>query len=54
MRVIWPSAKMQTTSPFWMASLAVRSAWSISRGRSSEEMGMARRMRAKGLIQGCS
>ena len=51
MRVIWPSAKMQTTSPFWMASLAVRSDWSISRGRSSEEMGMARRMRAKGFTQ---
>ena len=53
-RVSWPSAKMQTTSPFRMASLAVRRAWSISRGRSSEEIGMERRMRAKGFIQGCS
>ena len=35
MRVIWPSAKMQTTSPFWIASLAVCSDLSMSRGRSS-------------------
>ena len=54
MRVIWPSAKMQTTSPFRSASLAVRRAWIISRGRNSEEMGMARRMRANGLIHGRS
>ena len=42
MRVIWPSAKMQTTSPLRMASLAVCSAWISSRGRCSDETGMAR------------
>ena len=51
MRVIWPSAKMQTTSPFRMASLAVCSEWSISRGRCSEEMGITPRIRANGFIQ---
>ena len=41
MRVIWPSAKMQTTSPSRMASEAVRKAVIISRGRIWEEIGMA-------------
>src|SRR5580658_1810658 len=36
-RVIWPSAKMQTTSPLRMASLASRREWIMSRGRSGEE-----------------
>ena len=48
-RVIWPSAKMQTISPSRMASLAVRRERIMSRGRSSEEIGMAFIMRAKGF-----
>jgi len=54
MRVICPSAKMQTTSPARMASLAVCNDLIISRGRCSEEMGMTPRMRANGLTWGNS
>ena len=49
-RVIWPSAKMQTISSWRRASLAVRSERIISRGRCSLEMGMAFIMLAKGLM----
>jgi hypothetical protein len=40
---------MQTSSPDATASLAVFSEWSISRGRNSEEIGMAFSTRANGL-----
>ncbi len=49
MRVICPSAKMQTTSPERIALVASRSDCSISRGRSSEEIGIARIIFANGL-----
>ena len=41
-RVICPSAKMQTTWPSRIASLAVCNDLIMSRGRSCEEIGMAR------------
>ena len=47
MRVICPSAKMQTTSPSRIAWLAALSDLIKSRGRDSEEIGMHRMIRAK-------
>ena len=48
------AALFLTTSPFWMACVATRREWIISRGRCCEEMGMTPMIRAKGLISGCS
>lgn len=49
MRLICPSAKMQTTSPRSIAAVAERSEAIISRGRSCEEIGIAPMIRAKGF-----
>ena len=54
MRVICPSAKMQTMCPSLIASLAVCSDLIMSRGRCSDEIGMIPRMRANGLTYGNS
>ena len=52
MRVICPSAKMQMTSPFLIASLAVRNDLIISRGRNCDEIGIAFIALANGLTSG--
>ena len=49
-RVIWPSAKMHAISPLLMVSVASRSERIMSRGRSWEEIGIARITLAIGLI----
>ena len=54
MRVIWPSGKMQTTSPSFSASVAVRREWIISRGPWCDEIGITPMIFANGLTSGCS